>query len=62
MRYFTGKYQGNIPVLSNDATEAYKTEDAGGALHIARLLTVIYGVNYIALPNDENTHLLIERA
>ena len=62
MKYFTGLYQGNIPILSNDEADAYRLKDPGAALHIATLCTAIYGVRFIAIPNDELSDLIIERA
>ena len=43
MQYFTGKFQGHIPILGKDIKEAEPVENAGDARSIALLLTALYG-------------------
>lgn len=42
-QFFTGKFQGNLPVISTVEYDAEVIENGGDAGIIAKLLTCIYG-------------------
>ncbi len=43
MQYFTGAFQGNIPILSNNIKDAEVIENEGDAISICKLLNCLYG-------------------
>jgi hypothetical protein len=50
MKFFTGKFQGNIPILTDLENDANIIEHENSAASIATLLTAMYGIEWKLMP------------